>query len=82
MIIHSHVIIKAVCFVFCPDAADCHAAEGMGEWPVELERSCDTLGMCLVTTIKEGVRAGGGISDVLRKPASVVSWLGVYGVRT
>ena len=59
--------------ICCPDVPDCHGEGSLGEWPVELERSCDTLGMCLVTTIKEGVRAGGGISDVLRKPASSVS---------
>lgn len=44
-----------------------------GEWKVQLESSCDTLFMCIVTTFKEGVRAGGGISDVLRKPGNNVS---------
>ena len=38
-----------------------------------MEPSCDTLFMCFITTLKEGIRAGGGISDVLRKPASHVS---------
>ena len=37
-----------------------------------MESSCDTLFMCIITTLKEGVRAGGGISDVLRKPTSTV----------
>ena len=37
-----------------------------------MESSCDTLFMCIITTFKEGIRAGGGISDVLRKPASQV----------
>jgi hypothetical protein len=37
-----------------------------------MEPSCDTLFMCFITTFKEGIRAGGGISDVLRKPASHV----------
>ena len=45
----------------------------MEDWPVYMERSCDTLVMCIITTFKEGVRAGGGISDVLRKPPSTVS---------
>jgi hypothetical protein len=35
-----------------------------------LERSCDTLLMCIVTTINNGLRNGGGIGDVLRKPSS------------
>ena len=44
------------------------------EWPVVMESSCESLFMCIITTLKEGVRAGGGISDVLRKPASHVSY--------
>ena len=39
----------------------------MDDWPVFMEPSCYTLFMCF----KEGI-AGGGISDVLRKPASHV----------
>ena len=45
----------------------------MDDWPVFMEPSCETLFMCFITTFKEGIRAGGGISDVLRKPASHVS---------
>ena len=44
----------------------------MDDWPVFMEPSCETLFMCFMTTFKEGIRAGGGISDVLRKPASHV----------
>ena len=44
----------------------------MDNWPVFMEPSCDTLFMYFITTFKEGIRAGGGISDVLRKPASHV----------
>jgi len=36
----------------------------------EKERSCDTLFMCLVTTMNQGLRNGGGIGDVLRQPSS------------
>ena len=56
------------------DPADCEGDHRMelGDWPVFMEPSCETLIMCLITTIKEGVRAGGGISDVLRKPTSDV----------
>ena len=37
------------------------------------ERFCDSLIMCIVTTLNEGLRNGGGIGDVLRKPSSNVS---------
>jgi hypothetical protein len=38
----------------------------------EVERSCDTLFMCIVTTLNKGLRNGGGIGDVLRQPSSQV----------
>ncbi|XP_065058274.1 inositol 1,4,5-trisphosphate receptor type 1-like isoform X2 [Rhopilema esculentum] len=34
------------------------------------ERTCDTLIMCIVTTLNKGLRSGGGIGDVLRKSSS------------
>lgn len=37
------------------------------------ERHCDSLIMCIVTTLNEGLRNGGGIGDVLRKPSTSVS---------
>lgn len=33
------------------------------------ERSCDSLIMCIVTTLNQGLRNGGGIGDVLRSPS-------------
>ncbi len=33
-----------------------------------MERSCDSLLMCIVTTLTQGVQSGGGIGDILRKP--------------
>jgi len=45
-------------------------ADGNGEGK---ERHCDSLIMCIVTTLNEGLRNGGGIGDVLRKPSSVVA---------
>jgi len=39
------------------------------------ERHCDSLIMCIVTTLNEGLRNGGGIGDVLRKPSSMVTCL-------
>ena len=38
----------------------------------KLERHCDSLIMCIVTTLNEGLRNGGGIGDILRKPSSTV----------
>ena len=38
----------------------------------EKEQSCDSLIMCIVTTLNQGLRNGGGIGDVLRKPSSKV----------
>lgn len=37
------------------------------------ERSCDSLVMCIVTTLNQGLRNGGGIGDVLRSPSNHVS---------
>lgn len=33
------------------------------------ERACDTLIMCIITTLNQGLRNGGGIGDVLRRPS-------------
>lgn len=37
------------------------------------ERACDSLVMCIVTTLNQGLRNGGGIGDILRAPSSSVS---------
>ncbi|XP_060537009.1 inositol 1,4,5-trisphosphate receptor isoform X3 [Cylas formicarius] len=34
------------------------------------ERACDSLRMCIVTTLNQGLRNGGGIGDILRAPSS------------
>ncbi len=39
----------------------------------KLEHSCETLLMCMITVFKDGVKAGGGIGDVIRKPSTSVS---------
>lgn len=39
------------------------------------ERSCDSLVMCIITTLNQGLRNGGGIGDILRAPSSNVSIL-------
>lgn len=36
------------------------------------ERACDTLLMCIVTVLNHGLRNGGGVGDVLRKPSKNV----------
>lgn len=33
------------------------------------ERACETLIMCIITTLNQGLRNGGGIGDVLRRPS-------------
>lgn len=38
------------------------------------ERACDSLIMCIVTTMNQGLRNGGGIGDILRAPSSGVSY--------
>ncbi|KZC07542.1 Inositol 1,4,5-trisphosphate receptor type 1 [Dufourea novaeangliae] len=35
------------------------------------ERACDSLVMCIVTTLNQGLRNGGGIGDILRAPSSI-----------
>ncbi len=37
------------------------------------EYVCDTLLMCIITTLNQGLRNGGGIGDVLRSPSKDVS---------
>ena len=39
------------------------------------ERACDSLIMCIVTTLNQGLRNGGGIGDILRAPSSQVRTL-------
>ena len=39
----------------------------------EKQRACDSLIMCIVTSLNQGLRNGGGIGDVLRKPSSKVN---------
>ncbi len=48
-------------------------AEGSGGGGGESrERACDSLIMCIVTTLNQGLRNGGGIGDILRAPSSRV----------
>lgn len=61
------------------DLGNCQAAKevappsaGGGEVK---ERSCDSLVMCIVTTLNQGLRNGGGIGDILRAPSSKVEFI-------
>jgi inositol 1,4,5-triphosphate receptor type 1 len=38
------------------------------------EFACETLIMCIITSLNKGLRNGGGIGDVLRSPASSEGW--------
>uniref|UniRef100_A0A8D3DQN7 Inositol 1,4,5-trisphosphate receptor n=1 Tax=Scophthalmus maximus TaxID=52904 RepID=A0A8D3DQN7_SCOMX len=40
-----------------------------GEEDSDMERTCDSLLMCIVTVLSHGLRSGGGVGDVLRKPS-------------
>ncbi|XP_075966966.1 inositol 1,4,5-trisphosphate-gated calcium channel ITPR1 isoform X3 [Anarhichas minor] len=40
-----------------------------GEEESNMERTCDSLLMCIVTVLSHGLRSGGGVGDVLRKPS-------------
>ncbi|KAM9375957.1 inositol 1,4,5-trisphosphate-gated calcium channel ITPR2 isoform 2-T2 [Pholidichthys leucotaenia] len=34
-----------------------------------IERVCDTLAMCIITVLNQGLRNGGGVGDILRRPS-------------
>ena len=38
-----------------------------------MEHSCETLFMCIVSMLRDGVRSGGGIGDSIRRVSSTVS---------
>lgn len=42
------------------------------------EHACETLALCILTTLNKGLRNGGGIGDVLRPPSLRVSRSDVY----
>uniref|UniRef100_A0A8C3F4C5 Inositol 1,4,5-trisphosphate receptor n=1 Tax=Corvus moneduloides TaxID=1196302 RepID=A0A8C3F4C5_CORMO len=52
------------------DKISCSAAPTALEAdPEQWERACDTLLMCIVTVLNHGLRNGGGVGDILRKPS-------------
>ncbi|XP_068133695.1 inositol 1,4,5-trisphosphate-gated calcium channel ITPR2 isoform X3 [Hyperolius riggenbachi] len=52
----------------CPSAT-LSVTAGADEEEDGVERACDTLLMCIVTVLNQGLRNGGGVGDVLRKPS-------------
>lgn len=46
--------------------------DGTGYEDDDVERTCDSLLMCIVTVLSHGLRSGGGVGDVLRKPSKEV----------
>ncbi|XP_076859966.1 inositol 1,4,5-trisphosphate-gated calcium channel ITPR3 [Brachyhypopomus gauderio] len=54
------------------DGVDCNETGLLAPPEVEeesMERACDTLLMCIVTVLNHGLRNGGGVGDVLRRPS-------------
>ncbi|XP_063309193.1 inositol 1,4,5-trisphosphate receptor type 3 isoform X1 [Pelobates fuscus] len=55
------------------DQIDCSSGVTVLHNPEEdednTERACDTLLMCIVTVLNHGLRNGGGVGDILRKPS-------------
>lgn len=60
------VIIKHAVFSVSSDLGDDIEEED------NMERTCDSLLMCIVTVLSHGLRSGGGVGDVLRKPSKEV----------
>ncbi|XP_055078010.1 inositol 1,4,5-trisphosphate receptor type 1 isoform X1 [Periophthalmus magnuspinnatus] len=52
----------------CSSGAVHETDVGVGE-DKDVERTCDSLLMCIVTVLSHGLRSGGGVGDVLRKPS-------------
>ncbi|XP_056279702.1 inositol 1,4,5-trisphosphate receptor type 3 isoform X2 [Pseudoliparis swirei] len=54
--------------VHCSEGTEVSSVDKEEEAPTS-ERACDTLLMCIVTVLNHGLRNGGGVGDVLRKPS-------------
>ncbi|CAB1322999.1 unnamed protein product, partial [Coregonus sp. 'balchen'] len=60
--VHTYTYLMAECFAVCVCPVMVGGDDGT-------ERVCDTLLMCIVTVLNQGLRNGGGVGDVLRKPS-------------
>ncbi|XP_064604842.1 inositol 1,4,5-trisphosphate receptor-like isoform X2 [Liolophura sinensis] len=56
--------------VFHSESTDAVALQEDDDGDPTKERACDSLIMCIVTSLNQGLRNGGGIGDVLRQPSS------------
>ena len=62
---------------FVENQAEDQAVATANDDDPETERACESLIMCIVTTLNHGLRNGGGIGDVLRSPSTTVSFVKV-----
>ena len=61
----------------------CYGITGVGEVDSDgKQRVCDSLIMCILTSLNQGLRNGGGIGDILRKPDYRVryTWMIIFCV--
>uniref|UniRef100_A0A182UY18 Inositol 1,4,5-trisphosphate receptor n=1 Tax=Anopheles merus TaxID=30066 RepID=A0A182UY18_ANOME len=58
-------VVQATCSK-PPGTASTELADDGGEMK---ERGCDSMIMCIITTLNQGLRNGGGIGDILRAPS-------------
>ena len=54
---------------YATDPKDASCSEESSVAESTKERACDTLFICIITTLNQGLRNGGGIGDVLRPPS-------------
>lgn len=64
----SNTLISSINHKYCMEQKQTPKEDG-GEKETK-ERACDSLLMCIVTTLNQGLRNGGGIGDILRAPSS------------
>uniref|UniRef100_A0A8C7CAV6 Inositol 1,4,5-trisphosphate receptor n=1 Tax=Oncorhynchus kisutch TaxID=8019 RepID=A0A8C7CAV6_ONCKI len=61
---------RAIRCCVCINPLPCHSPSDFVEDREDgKERTCDSLLMCIVTVLSHGLRSGGGVGDVLRKPS-------------
>ena len=66
-----------VCVAPGADCSNLVKGDSLRDPQEQFEATCTNLFTCFITIFKEGVRSGGGIGDVLRKPAGDVSFVGL-----
>lgn len=64
----SNILISSINHNYCTEQKAA-ALEEKSDKEVK-ERACDSMLMCIVTTLNQGLRNGGGIGDILRAPSS------------